>query len=265
MKKSLKKSCFVSFMVLLSCLCFGTNEDIKKIVELKNKSYEAYYINKYEVYIDIISKCEDYLKKDSTNKYVKYYLAFNQMNLFGLRTSDSSKTELYKKTKADAIKNIFYLSNIKGFETDSYLLLEIMYSGLAYVFPNKSKEYLLEVYKYFFYAERFGENNPRFYLQRGIFFAYTPEEYGGGPNAAIKDYNKALELFKKYPNTDSLKLDWGYDETNTFIAYAYEQLNKYDEAMKIYKTILKDHPNYSLIKNVFMPQLEMKMNKKTSK
>lgn len=267
MNLKIKKTALVSLLTLQLCAGFTQNENTKKILELKAFSHEAYFVNQLDLYQNAIAKCEEYLKKDSINNYVRSYLVYNQVNLLRIHASDSVIQKEFKKVKKSFYSNLNILGDAKGFESDAYLMFEMMYVGLSNASPSDKDYfgYLEKCYPYFWYALRMDENNPRFYIQSGIWWLYRPEIHGGSIDFALKNFNKAVELFEKYPNIDNLKLDWGFYEANTYIAEALTEQNKLVEAKKLYDMVLKEHPNYSLINNDLMPRLEKKMTKNTAK
>jgi tetratricopeptide (TPR) repeat protein len=175
---------------------------------------------------------------------------------------DTTRENFTKKLLKSSEECIAKLFRIEGFETEAFLIAEGIYNGLAFVDRKNKDNYLSVVYESFFYAERFGENNPRLYFQKGIFFLFAPKEYGGGAAEAMKDFEKAINIFEHTKTKDELMPDWGYIESLAFLGQSLEQLGRLDEAKKYYDKVLEKRPDYDLVKKGFYPNLLKKMNKK---
>ena len=77
---------------------------------------------------------------------------------------------------------------------------------------------------------------------------YTPAEYGGGAEAAIKMLAKSVDLFKKEKIEDPVKPSWGKDEAYTFLAMAYNQKGDKDKAAELFQKALEVNPDFSMAK-----------------
>ncbi|MEO8146254.1 MAG: hypothetical protein ABI723_01390 [Bacteroidia bacterium] len=58
-------------------------------------------------------------------------------------------------------------------------------------------------------AMKLDPTNPRAYLMQGQSLMYTPEQYGGGKDKAMKSLEKSVELFKTFKPSSSIMPTWG--------------------------------------------------------
>lgn len=135
-----------------------------------------------------------------------YYAAFLQVNA-GFIGQDPSKMDEYADkaeiliNKADSLeKNNSEISCIKSMIASSRLMADPMSRYMEY--GPLSTSYLDESIK-------FDASNPRPYLLKGQGLRYTPEQFGGGCEAAKPHLNTAMEKFTAFKPASDLHPNWG--------------------------------------------------------
>jgi len=105
-----------------------------------------------------------------------------------------------------------------------------------------------QIFQYFGKALEKSPDNPRVHLLKGLSDLYTPEQYGGGPDAAIKSLNRSIELFENENVQDPVKPSWGKEEAYTFLGIIYNQKGEADKAEEMLKKALEINPEFGLAK-----------------
>jgi hypothetical protein len=67
-------------------------------------------------------------------------------------------------------------------------------------------------------AEQLDPSNPRPYLLQAQNTFYTPEQYGGGKDAAKPSFDKAKELFDNFKPESDISPNWGQGSLNYFLS-----------------------------------------------
>ncbi|MEE8604931.1 MAG: tetratricopeptide repeat protein, partial [Candidatus Aminicenantaceae bacterium] len=91
--------------------------------------------------------------------------------------------------------------------------------------------------------------NPRVHYLKGVSDLYTPAEYGGGADVAIKTLTKSVDLFEKENIEDPMLPSWGKDEAYTFLAMTYNQKGDKDKAVEFFQKALEVNPEFMLAKD----------------
>lgn len=89
---------------------------------------------------------------------------------------------------------------------------------------------------------------------------YAPKAFGGSKT-------KALELFigaEKAMQADKATYGywWNYPAIQLCIVQCYEKMGDTDKALAKAKTLLVEHPNFKYLKDVYLPELQKKVQKK---
>ena len=97
--------------------------------------------------------------------------------------------------------------------------------------------------------------NPRVWLIRGMSAMFTPKMFGGGTDKAVRDLQKAIELFEG-DRPVAPAPSWGRAEVYAWLGQALQQDDKRDEARAAYQKALAVQPGYQWVERVLLPSLD---------
>jgi imidazolonepropionase-like amidohydrolase len=115
--------------------------------------------------------------------------------------------------------------------------------------PEKGMSLGFETYKYFGKAFEKSPENPRIHFLKGTSELFTPAEYGGGADTAIKTLAKSIDLFEKENIEDAVLPSWGRDEAYTFLGMAYNQKGDPDKAAEFFRKALEVNPEFKMARD----------------
>lgn len=165
------------------------------------------------------------------DKFVNYYIALCIFNLIFME--DRFNRIEYLNEAINYIKRILEVD--KKF-ADGLGLLAGLYALKAGINIKEGFVYGPKVTQLLRKALEIEPENPRLYYFNGLVYAVKPTAFGGNPNKAIEEFNKAISLFengkgKKWP------IRWGYIETLSLLSIAYENLGYKEKLNEVYKKI----------------------------
>lgn len=187
-------------------------------------------------------------KGNQENLYLLYYVALCDYRLanYFLDSNESDKVDPYLKEGQKCLEKAMQIAPDFGELDAIYSLLLAFEISLD---QEKAWSLGFQIYQYMNRALGKSPENPRVQYLKGVSDLFTPQEYGGGPNAAIKYLSRSLELFKKEDIQDPVKPSWGEDEAYTFLGVAYTQTGEIEKAGEAFKSALKINPELALAKN----------------
>jgi tetratricopeptide (TPR) repeat protein len=256
MKTSRKKLALVTF-ILSSAFLFagqsGLNQDgLLEGIRLAEKALIAY--NK-----DLLLQAREIFLKENSSSAALYYQTYCEYKLLEMSLSPGNE-DLFDKYYDDAVAHAEQITAVKENESEAKTLLAGIYmmkiatSSMSAVTLSPKVHSLLDD------AQKSDPDNPRPYIIRGVMKYQTPGIFGGSYEDAAKNFSKAIQLFEKQENVDSLKPHWGYLESLAWLGRSQEKLENYDAAKFAYEKALKVEPNYGWVKYSLLPQLMKKLN-----
>ena len=181
------------------------------------------------------------------NAWLHYYIALCDYNLATYYMGDNKKQETERHTK-DAQKYLNKVMELKPSWGEPYALYA---STLGYEIAldlSKAMSMGMKIYEYYGKAQELEPQNPRIKMLKGASDLYTPPEYGGGPDVAIKTLTSAVDLFEKEKVETPWEPSWGKEEAYTFLGMAYQQKGDEKTAQELYEKALKINPDFGLAK-----------------
>lgn len=86
--------------------------------------------------------------------------------------------------------------------------------------------------------------NARAFFLKGLGKLRTPAMFGGGPDKALPEFEKAIALYKEQKTeSESVLPDWGYTECLVFTGDAHAALKDSDKAAMYYNEALAINPD----------------------
>jgi len=197
---------------------------------------------------------ERLLTKQKPTWLVNYYIAYCDYRLGIYLLQDDNK----KDAKDYIIEGLNLLSKAveeKPDFVDAYALMNSLIGNKISLMPISGMWNGPKAQKYITKAMQLEPENPRVFLIDGISKNFTPENFGGGKEAAGKSLLRAAELYKiDQPAPDMPS--WGYDEVFAWLGII--DLSKGDKiaAMENFRKALKINPENSWVKEVLMKNIE---------
>ncbi len=185
------------------------------------------------------------VKEKQESLYLLYYIVLCDYRLtnYYFASAEMAKAEAFIKESQKYLEKAMEMALAFG-ELDA--LYASMLGFEIALHNEKAMSLGFQIFQYFGKALEKSPENPRIHLLKGLSDLFTPEEYGGGPDVAIKTLNKSVELFEKEDIKDSMKPSWGKDEAYTFLGMAYNQKGESDRAAGLFKKALKTNPEFGL-------------------
>jgi tetratricopeptide (TPR) repeat protein len=188
------------------------------------------------------------LAKDKQESlYLLYYIALSDYRLanFYIASGEMDKAESYTKESQKYLE--------KAMERDpEFGELDALYASMLgfeiALHQEKAMSLGFQIFQYFSKALQKSPDNPRIHFLKGVSDLFTPEQFGGGPDAAIKTLNHCVELFEKEEIIDPVKPSWGEEEAYTFLGMAHSQKGETEKAEEFYRKALQINPDYGLAK-----------------
>jgi len=202
---------------------------------------------------ELMKKARDRLlalmaREKKENLYILYYIAFCDYRLatYYLTLAEMDKAEPYIKEGQDYLKKAMELNPDFG-ELDAFYAYMLGFE--IALNPEKAMSLGFQIYQYFGKAFEKSPENPRVHFLKGVSDLFTPAEYGGGADAAIKTLAKSVDLFEKENIEDPLQPSWGKDEAYTFLAMAYNQKGDKAKAAELFQKALEVNPEFMMAKD----------------
>lgn len=187
------------------------------------------------------------VKEKQESLYLLYYIALCDYRLtnYYFTSTEMAKAEAFIKESQKYLEKAMEMAPTFGELDALYASMLGFEIALHY---EKAMSLGFQIFQYFGEALEKNPDNPRIHLLKGLSALFTPEEYGGGPDAAIKTLNKSVELFEKEDIKDSMKPSWGKDEAYTFLGMAHNQKGESDRAEELFRKALETNPEFGLAK-----------------
>jgi tetratricopeptide (TPR) repeat protein len=243
----------IGVLICLAVLEAGINFNQKIDPALAQKIIETKRILKTGVDTwdpDIMKNARDrflgLLARDGQdNLYLLYYVALCDYRLanYFIASQEMERAELYVKECET------YL--LKAMEIDpEFGELDALYAYMLgfeiAIDQEKAMSLGFQSFQYMGKAATKSPDNPRVFYLKGISELYTPAQYGGGVDMAIKTLSQSVELFEKETIEEEFLPSWGKEEAYTFLGMAYSQKGETEKAKEMYTRALAVNPEFGL-------------------
>ena len=221
--KHFKFSLIITAILLMSVRCYSddfNNAMIKAKANLKTAldTYDEKALVKSRGEFERILQ----LKKEQWIVY--YYMSLVDYSLANTGMKNQEKEKIKKFTES-GFAMLDKCLEIKANFGDAYVL-KMALTFNRWVYEQEKMQEIIDASKEADEAAKKADpENPRYYLMTGISNYYMPEAFGGGMNAAIKNFDKSLELFQTRKEKEEYYPDWGRDLLYGYLAMAYIKRN----------------------------------------
>jgi tetratricopeptide (TPR) repeat protein len=203
----MKKIISIAFVLLIAQKMHGNDtlyySLLRKSLDLAYKEY------KLENYRQLANCCERILLvyKDEWLPY--YYEAYAYINMSYIETNEGNK-EMYNDKAQNLHDEAF---KIKPDESELFVLQSLIYYARMSISPMiNGPLYITKAINALSDAEKLDPDNPRIYYLRGKSTINTPKFFGGGKNAALPIFEKALIMYKTFKLKSFVHPNWGKED-----------------------------------------------------
>jgi tetratricopeptide (TPR) repeat protein len=139
-----------------------------------------------------------------------YYEAYAYINMSFIDNNEGN-SEMFCDRAQDLLDKAMKL---KPDESELFVLQALLYYGRMAISPMiNGPLYLPKAADALNEAEKLDSDNPRIYYLRGKSTINTPKFFGGGSNAAIPIFEKAIIKYHNFIPESSVHPDWGKEDS----------------------------------------------------
>ncbi|MEW6509022.1 MAG: hypothetical protein AB1432_14920 [Bacteroidota bacterium] len=232
----------------------GNEKDLREAIALTNKALIVYDNN-------LLQKAKDFFEQNNFTPTALYYQTLCEYKLLEMSSRPGNES-LFEKNCESGVANAEKLSELKEFESEGKTLLAGIYMMKIASNPMSAVTLTSKIHSLLDDAQNINPDNPRTYIIRGIMKFQTPAAFGGSFEDAAKNFAKAIQLFEKEDEIDSIKPHWGYLESLVWMGRTQERLDNLEAAKFSYQKVLNLQPDYAWIKYSLLPKLLEKIDQK---
>lgn len=249
----MKKLIFLLLILAASVSLLKADDFTDAILKAKKDLAAATSAYQEKDLLKVRGEFERILQLNKNEWIVDYYLAvcdyFLSYSSMGQGTSDNDKIKKYTESGLNIIEKSILLRDDFA---DSYVIkLALSFNRWVYE-SSKMTEIMAQTAEAQKKAEELDADNPRLNLMKGQSAYYTPANFGGGYDIAVKDLEKSLESFSTRVEKEAYYPGWGKDLTYGYLALAYKKRNDDGDDAKsktVYENGLKEFPDSGFLKH----------------
>ncbi|NBB89957.1 MAG: hypothetical protein GVY23_01980 [Spirochaetes bacterium] len=103
-------------------------------------------------------------------------------------------------------------------------------------------------------AKEHAPNSPRVVFLQAQSDYFTPEQWGGDKERAVRNLKRSIALFENGSAPDSLQPTWGHDEAYTWLGITQMRTNDHRAAASSFRDALEVNPEFGWVKDVLLPK-----------
>jgi len=203
----MKKVFLISGTIWISLNIFSNDtlyySALKTSIDLAHREY------KLENYRQLANCCERIVMiyKDDWIPY--YYCAYAYINMGFIETNECL-AEMYCNRAQELLDTAF---KINPDESEIYVLQSMLFFARMAISPMiNGPLYLPKASTALNDAEKLDPGNPRIYYLKGKSTMNTPKFFGGGKEAALPLFEKAVSIYRNYKSKSFVHPSWGEDD-----------------------------------------------------
>jgi hypothetical protein len=203
----MKKTILLALLLLMAQKTFGGDTLYYSLLRNSiDRAYKDYNLDNYRQ----LANCSERILLVNKDEWLPcYYEAYAYINMGFIATSEGEK-ELYCE-KAQTLLNEAFRVNPK--ESEIFVLQSMLYFARMSISPMiNGPIYLPKATSALNEAEKLDPGNPRIYYLRGKSIMNTPKFFGGGKDAAILIFDKALNVYKGFKPKSIIHPFWGEED-----------------------------------------------------
>jgi tetratricopeptide (TPR) repeat protein len=243
------KFCASLLIVLFSHLAFSQSHLLDSAQRQIYKGYVSSSLSDWQEGIRLMEKIR---KTRSDDFELSYQLGLAYYGLIGYCNSTKNCTDLLQKIEQaqELVKKLLQ----KYPESSSYSAL--MGGLIAMEIEQKPTQMIFlgpTCTRYINESVSKAPENPIAWVEKGNLRYHSPGIFGGDRKEAIACFERAINLFDKYPSLK--KNSWQYLHAWAWLGKAYLEEGKQEEARKVFQKVLKIEPDFLWVKNELLPSL----------
>ena len=185
------------------------------------------------------------MTEESEKAYLHYYTALCDYRLTAYFMAQDAVGEAGMHVDG-ALKHLEEAMDLEPSRGEPYALYASMLGFKIALNPSLGMSLGMKTFDYFGQALAKEPDNPRVNLMKGSADLFTPEQYGGGADVAIRSLTKAVELFEKETVDNPVEPSWGKEEAYTFLGMAFKQKGNIEKAGELFNKALEVNPDFGL-------------------
>ena len=161
---------------------------------------------------EAVSRSFELIAEKEADKWLPYYyVSYSLINIVFI----PEKAENIDKVLDKAESFLGKARELSPDNSEIEVLQGWIYQGRIQVDPmGRGGQYSQKAAASFGKAENLNPENPRIYFLTGQNVLYTPEQYGGGKEAACPYFLKAKDKYESYKPESAISPDWGKEFNN---------------------------------------------------
>ena len=161
------------------------------------------------------------IAKAEKDKWLPYYYSAMSYTLASFRDSSNEQKDIYLD---EADKFISTADSLQPGESEIYNLMGMIAQARMQVDPMaRWQKYGAMSDQYFKKALEANPKNPRPEYLMGLNIYYTPEQFGGGADAAKPIFLRSKEKFESFESDNELMPHWGEEHLNSLLTEIKKQ------------------------------------------
>ncbi len=210
----MKKTLFLSSMLIISTTIFGQNEKLIKAIEVKLVAIDT--TQNLSDLIDISNYFERICKAEEKEWLPLYYKAFSHIKI-GFTYNTMGKLDLIDAQADEAEKYLDKLEAIKKPNSETFCLRKMVASMRIVADPySRFPTYAPVSDAAIATAKELNPENPRVYLLLALDKYNIPEQFGGSKTEARELLKVAIEKFNVFKQETKAGPEWGLAQAQYF-------------------------------------------------
>lgn len=189
-----------------------------------------------------------------------YYAAMASRRLTDI-TDDEEKALAYIDQSIDHLEKAVEVDDAFA---EAYALLASQYGRKMAINPMYGMSLGPAAEKAMTQAQRLAPTSPRVVLLQAMSDYFTPKQWGGDKEKAMKEFRRSARLFDEERIDDPLRPDWGHEEAYTWLGIAYMEGGDYADAEEAFEQALEANPEFGWVQDVLLPQARAEQNQPDS-
>ena len=113
-------------------------------------------------------------------------------------------------------------------------------------------------------AKEVAPESPRVVFLQAQSDYFTPEQWGGDKERAVRNLRRAIALFQTKTEADPLRPAWGHDEAYAWLGITQMHKQNYAEAKDAFQQALEVNPESGWVKDVLLPKAAQALTARSS-
>lgn len=209
---------------------------------------DAQFANSAEKFADVDKLLDAGLQLEPTSGLLLHYRGYLQYRWSSVLKGDEA-FEMLRKADDSLV------ASLKQVEIpESHALRAIVLSRMIPLRPREVMQLSQQSSAAIMKALELAPENPRVWMLKGMMDLFTPEAFGGGAGAALKEFGKAEKFFATDKPAE-LAPAWGDAELQAWTGIAAARKGDATGAEVAYRKALKRFPEYPWVKYILYPNL----------